>query len=106
MPDQEATAKRSMRAASAAESLPRGTDQDTENSPISYPEDEGEISRRTASGSVAHTIGKITPACSGALTPDETLIFLAKLRRGRDAGYLPTLPDFDLLLEIAERRTR
>lgn len=49
------------------------------------------------------TAEEIIPVRNG-LTREETTAFLAKLRRGRDAGFLPTLPDFDLLLEIAECR--
>jgi hypothetical protein len=33
-------------------------------------------------------------------------MFLARMRRMRSEGWMPSMPEFDLLLELAERRTQ
>jgi hypothetical protein len=96
---------------SVADGTRRGTASVRGNSYTSSPRAEAD---QTPSGIASGDVGDradataetIIPARSSRLSADETRAFLAKLRRGRDAGYLPSLPDFDLLLEIAEEKTR
>jgi hypothetical protein len=96
---------------SVADGTRRGTASVRGNSYTSSPKAEADQTRSAiasgdAAGRTAATAETIIPVRNSRLSADETKTFLAKLRRGRDAGYLPTLPDFDLLLEIAEESTR
>jgi len=51
------------------------------------------------------TASKTIPDRSGALSADERWK-LAKIRRNRNQGWMPTFEEFDFLLEIVERISR
>ena len=58
-----------------------------------------------AVGKMAATLGEITPDPNGLANAMERYE-LAKIRRNRDAGRLPTMLECDFLLSIAERVCR
>jgi hypothetical protein len=93
--------------ANAAEGTPRGTVIDMESYRTSSPESaEARTLPRTQNGAAGIATEPCdTPARSGVLS-DAERGKLAKIRRDRNAGWMPTFEEFDFLLEIAERIAR
>jgi hypothetical protein len=93
--------------ANAAESTPRGTVIGMESCRTLSPESEaGRTLPRIPSG----VAGSATAPCAtrdrnGLLSDDERLL-LAKIRRNRNQGMLPTLLDCDFMLHVLERMDR
>ena len=88
----------------------RGMELDMENLSISGPlavEDRTQL--KTANGDAEDgtvaTPGGIIPARSGVLSDAERLK-VARIRRNRNQGWMPTFEEFDFLLEIVERMSR
>jgi len=92
------------RAASGAGNSRRGMDSaKASSSTLETPPLSETILSNTPNGDVTSaTVDATILACSGA---DERM-FLARMRRMRSEGWMPSMPEFDLLLELAERRTQ
>jgi len=68
--------------------------------PTSLPMSRGPVARP-----ISATGDEITPARSGALS-DQERIQLARIKKDRRNGWMPTFTDFDFLLELTERLKR
>lgn len=90
--------------ANVAESTPPGTVIDMESYHTSSPEREVEATPpRTQSGLASIVTAPCgTKARSGVLS-DAERTKLAKIRRNRNAGWMPTFKEFDFLLSLTER---
>lgn len=88
------------------ESSPLGPDGIMENSTTksSVPM-AGQTLPRIALGSVGNITALPTEGHNSHLSDDERLR-LAKIRRNRNQGWMPTFEEFDFLLEIVERGNR
>jgi hypothetical protein len=93
--------------ANAAENTPRGTVIDMESYRTSSLESEGDQTPRPIPNGPVSIVTEPcdTKAHSGALSDAERLK-LAKIRRNRNLGWMPTFEEFDFLLEVVERMSR
>jgi hypothetical protein len=94
----------------AATDTPRSTVLDMESLRTQSTESaEGPTSLTTFRGPVARPISatgdETIPAHSGALS-DKERIQLARIKKDRRNGWMPTFTDFDFLLELTERLSR
>jgi len=92
---------------SAATNSPPGMVLDMESLCTSSPAPTaGQTTKRIVSGAApSATSAETTPARSSRLSADEEMK-LAKIRRNRQQGWMPTFEEFDFLLEILERINR
>lgn len=83
-----------------------GTASNMENSSTGSPPSAAEVmTPATASGGAgAVTDAATIPACSGLKSAEDHK--LTVIRHNRNRGMLPTLPECDFLLELAERLTK
>ena len=58
------------------------------------------------SGVVGRVTPLATPALSGARLSDDERLKLAKIRRNRSQGWMPTFEEFDSLLAMVEKLKR
>ena len=93
--------------ANAATNTPRGTVIDMESYRTSSPESEADRTQNSILSGAAGNVTEpcATKGCNGLLSDDERLK-LAKIRRNRSQGWMPTFEEFDFLLEIVERGNR
>jgi hypothetical protein len=101
----------SNRTAPAATASPRGMELDMENLSISSPVERAEVTRSKIPSGLAGcptpaTESEITPARSGVRLSEDERTKLARIRRNRREGWMPTFEEFYFLLEIVETMSR
>jgi hypothetical protein len=79
---------------------------DMESLSTSLPADAAEVTRSTTASGAADcptpaTASATTPARSGLSEAEQ--MKLARIRRNRNQGWMPTFKEFDFLLEMVER---